>query len=123
MARRPQHAVKIYRASFRISLNSDDSSALRAKLKKNAFEPNGFANDPGAHGTGLWVNPNCSVKQMRDCTRSVWKTADKHSGPGTLDHVWSNFELIDLRSLFAAIQNNEHTDDALSAFLTEMGLN
>lgn len=122
MAKKPEHSVKVYRGSIRISLNGDKASALRGNIKKEAFEPFGFINDPGAHGTGLWVNPNCSVKQMRDCMEKLWSTSSAHKGQGQLDHVWSNFELIDLRSLFKSLSHNQHKSDALESFLNEYGI-
>ena len=122
MAEKPKHAIGVYRGSIRISLNGDKRSSLRSKLKKYAFEPNGFVNDPGAHGTGLWVNANCSVSEMRCCMRTLWETSEKHKGTGKVDHVWSNFELIDLRSLINSLKDENKMTDELRSFLNEVGL-
>ncbi|MBZ8118724.1 hypothetical protein KUD11_08685 [Roseovarius sp. LXJ103] len=122
MTKKPKHSVNIYRASIRISLNGDTYSALRGLLKKNAFEPNGFINDPGAHGTGVWISNNCTVAEMRSCMRALWKTADQFKGPGKLDHVWSNFELIDLRSLLKSTQKADRMTPELFKFLQEVGI-
>lgn len=88
-------------------------------MKKNAFEPNGFVNDPGAHGTGLWVNPDCSVSEMRNCMKELWKCADKSNVE--VDHVWSNFEMIDLRSLSVALQKNRHDNADIQHIMDEFG--
>ena len=120
--RKPKHAVKIFRASIRVSLNGDTGSVLRAKLKKHAFEPHGFINDPGAHGTGSWINVNCSVNEMRECMAKLWQTIDEHDGPGKVDHVWSNFEMIDLRSFFKGARKKDRMSDELRSFLVEQGL-
>ena len=120
--RKPKHAVKIFRASIRVSLNKDTGSVLRAKLKKFAFEPNGFINDPGAHGTGSWINVNCSVQEMHVCMSELWRIIEEHDGPGKVDHVWSNFEMIDLRSFFKGAKKKDRMSDELKSFLVEQGL-
>lgn len=119
------HTVPVYRGSIRISLNGDTNSLLRNKICSAAFNPNGFENDKGAHGTGLWVNPNCTHEQMGRCISELWRVANKHvaenEGPGKLDHLWSNFELIDLRSFWKAIQKSRGGSAEIDAFLTEQG--
>lgn len=121
-SQKPVHAVGIYRASIRVSLNGDISSALRGKLKKAAFDPNGFLNDPGGHGTGAWINSNCTPQEMEACLSALWSTANAHPGPGKIDHIWSNFELIDLRSFFKSLNKKDRKNDALSSFLDEYGI-
>ncbi|PWE35601.1 hypothetical protein DD563_06275 [Pelagicola sp. LXJ1103] len=54
--------------------------------------------------------------------RALWKTADQFKGPGKLDHVWSNFELIDLRSLLKSTQKADRMTPELFKFLQEVGI-
>ncbi|MEZ5751437.1 MAG: hypothetical protein R3D60_05515 [Paracoccaceae bacterium] len=122
MPKKKVRGAGIYRASIRISLNGDASSSLRGKLKKDAFEPNGFINDPGGHGTGAWINSNCTPREMELCIAALWKTANQHTGPGEIDHIWTNFEMIDLTSLFKSLRKEDRMSESLRAFLKEQGL-
>ena len=76
------------RAIIRFSLNGDENSSLRNRLR-DVLKNKRFLADPGGANTSTWQNHHISVPDYADVIARFWETVAKHSGPGKMDNFWA----------------------------------